>query len=105
MFFYAKGDCVFAIVILADGLKMDPEKVKENLEWPTLENVSEIRSFHVLASFYRNFIKNFSAICNSMMLYLIKEKHSGGLVGHFGIDKTLILLKEKYYSTQRYKDV
>ena len=40
-----------------------------------------------------------------MRLNLIKEKHSGGLAGHFGIDKTLSLLKEKYYWTQMYKDV
>ena len=40
-----------------------------------------------------------------MRLNLIKEKHSGGLAGHFGIDKTLSLLKEKYYWPQMYKDV
>ena len=39
---------------------------------------------------------------SSMRLNLIKEKHSGGLAGHFGIDKTLSLLKEKYYWTQMY---
>ena len=40
-----------------------------------------------------------------MRLNLIKEKHSGGLAGLFGIDKTLSLLKEKYYWPQMYKDV
>ena len=42
---------------------------------------------------------------SSMRLNLIKEKHSGGLAGHFEIDKTLSLLKEKYYWPQMYKDV
>ena len=42
---------------------------------------------------------------SSMGLNLIKEKHSGGLAGHFGIDKTSNLLKEKYYWPQMYKDV
>ena len=41
----------------------------------------------------------------SMKLNLIKEKHSGGLAGHFRKDKTLSLLKEKYYWPQMYKDV
>ena len=41
-------------VISIDRLKMDPKKVKENLEWPTPENVGEVRSFHGLASFYRS---------------------------------------------------
>ena len=40
-----------------------------------------------------------------MRLNLIKEKHCGGLDGHFGIDKTLSFLKEKYYWLQMYKDV
>ena len=34
---------------------------------------------------------------SSMRLNLIKEKNSGGMARHFGIDKTLSLLKEKYY--------
>ena len=42
---------------------------------------------------------------SSMRLNLIKEKHSGGLARHFGIDKTLSLMKEKYYWPQMYKDV
>ena len=33
----------------------------------------------------------------SMKLNLIKENHRGGLARHFGIDKTLSLLKDKYY--------
>ena len=40
-----------------------------------------------------------------MRLNLIKEKHSGGLARHFGIDMTLSFLKEQYYWPQMYKDV
>ena len=40
-----------------------------------------------------------------MRVNLIKEKHCGHLAGHFGIDKTLSFLKEKYYWPQMYKDV
>ena len=41
---------------------------------------------------------------SSIRLNLIKEKHNGGLARHFGIYKTLILLKDKYYWPQMYKD-
>ena len=54
-------------VISADSLKMDPVTVKAILEWPTPENVGKIRSFQSLASFYRKFIKNFSAVGNAMI--------------------------------------
>ena len=52
--------------ILANGLRMDLEKVKAIMEWPTLENVCDVKSFHGLDSFYRKFIRNFSVVCNAM---------------------------------------
>ena len=40
-------------VVSAKGFKVDEEKVKAFKEWPTLKSIIEVRSFHVLASFYR----------------------------------------------------
>jgi len=34
---------------------------------------------------------------SSMRDNLIKKKHSGGLAGHFGIDKTVALVSENYF--------
>jgi hypothetical protein len=61
-------------VISSNELKMDPEKVKEIKEWSSLRSMFEVRIFHVLASFYRNFIRDFSGICAPMM-DTVKKRH------------------------------
>ena len=33
----------------------------------------------------------------SIRKLLVKERHEGGLMGHFGIDKTIVFLKEKLF--------
>ena len=61
---FAKRELVYlGFVISPEGLKMDLEKVKAILEWPTPRSTTKVRSFHGLVSFYRKFIKNFSGIC------------------------------------------
>ena len=63
--------CVDHIVFLGfivnkNGVDVDPEKIKVIQEWPTPENVGDVRSFHGLASFYRIFVPNFSSLASPL---------------------------------------
>ena len=46
------GEIMFlGYVVTAQGIEMDEKKVKAIQDWPTPKSVSEVRSFHGLASF------------------------------------------------------
>ena len=65
--------CVDSVVFLGfivnkNGVHVDPEKIKAIQEWPTLQNVGDVRSFHGLASFYRRFMPNFSSLVIAVVL-------------------------------------
>ena len=61
-------------MLSAEGIAMDPGKVKDVLDWLTPATVSQIRSFLGLAGYYRHFIEGFSKIAKPMMELLKKDK-------------------------------
>ncbi|XP_042466500.1 uncharacterized protein LOC122049106, partial [Zingiber officinale] len=62
-------------VVSAKGVEMDEEKVKAIQEWPTPTTISQVKSFHGLASFYRRFVRDFSNIA-APLTKVIKKNES-----------------------------
>jgi hypothetical protein len=87
---------VFLGYVSTKGIEVDEEKVKAIKEWPIPKSITEVRSFHGLASFYRRFVKDFSTI--SAPLTEIIKKNVGF---HWGSDQAnaFATIKERLCST------
>ena len=62
------------VVIGPEGIKMEEEKVKGVLEWPTPKCVKDVQKFLELANYYRQFIEDFTSIARPLHDMVKKDK-------------------------------
>ena len=55
-------------VVSKDGFMVDPSKIEAVKSWVRPTNVTEVRSFVGLASYYRRFVKGFSSIASQLTI-------------------------------------
>ena len=61
------------VVIGPEGIKMEEEKMKGILDWPTLKYIKNIQKFLGLANYYCQFIQGFASIAR--LLYDMMRKN------------------------------
>ena len=83
-------------IVSEEGISTDPEKVVKIKEWPTPENVTEVRAFLGLCSYYRRFVEGFALI--AAPLHALTGKH---VRFHWDekCESAFVVLKEKLVSS------
>ena len=61
-------------MVSGNGIQTDPAKTLSIATWPLPQNISQLRGFLELASYYSRFIKDFGKIASPMTAVLEKDK-------------------------------
>ena len=62
------------MVIGLEGIKMEKEKMKDILDWPTPKCVKDIQKFLGLANYYCQFIQSFASIARPLYNMIRKDQ-------------------------------
>ncbi len=64
--FHAQSVPFLGHIVSAEGIRMDPEKIKAVVEWPSPDSRKALQRFLGFANFYRRFIRNFSQLASPL---------------------------------------
>ncbi|KAF7833267.1 Ty3/gypsy retrotransposon protein [Senna tora] len=78
--------------VSAQGVEMDPAKVRAVVEWPTPSTVKQLRGFLGLSGYYRRFIQSYASIAAPLTSLLKKDEFqwSDDVTSAFSALKTAI---------------
>ncbi|RDY08904.1 Retrovirus-related Pol polyprotein from transposon gypsy, partial [Mucuna pruriens] len=71
--FFTQEVIFWGFMVGFKGVQVDEKKVKVIQSWPTPTNISNVQSFHELASFYRHFVKDFGTIATPLNEIIKKD--------------------------------
>ncbi|KAI2662144.1 Transposon Tf2-9 polyprotein [Labeo rohita] len=60
--FHAQSVPFLGYIVSAEGMRMDPEKIKAVVDWPSPDSRKALQRFLGFANFYRRFIHNYSQL-------------------------------------------
>ena len=83
-------------IVSENGIAADPVKVQAVAEWPRPTNVTEVRSFLGLCSYYRRFVQGFAAIAGP--LHALTGKNAK-FVWTIGCQDAFVTLKQRLIET------
>jgi hypothetical protein len=98
---------VIGFVALKDLYASDNDfwEIVEQLKNPVTRNMGLTQGEYFMQDGYLFKGKQLCIPIGSMRENIIKELHNSGLAGHFGKDKTLALIEDKYYWSKMKKDI
>lgn len=85
---------ILGYIVSDKGLAVDPGKVSAIQSWPKPSTITEVQSFHGLASFYRRFVDQFSGL----MAPITDTIRDGRFVWTQEADKAFGMIKQKLCS-------
>ena len=70
--FWLKDVSFLGHILSVEGIRVDPMKIEEVMNWRPPQNVTEVRIFLGLVGYYRRFVQGFSVIASSLTRLLRK---------------------------------